>query len=179
MSETRRITKFFTIADFNEEETWLRSLHKDGWKLVKLVPPCFYTFEKCEPEDVIYRLDYRNHKESSEYMQMLGDFGWEYVGKCVGWIYFRKPASEVINENDGEILSDTASRLDRVESLQRTRILPFCVIFLCCVLPNVLKSLNGDFGWALSFFWGFMFSLYVIILVYCGIKLKKMRKELE
>ena len=84
---------FFTIADYEEEEIWLREQHKDGWKLVKMIPPCFYTFEECVPEDVIYRLDYRNSEQTEEYMQMVGDFGWEYCSKCFGWLYFRKPAS--------------------------------------------------------------------------------------
>lgn len=56
MSETKVKIRFYTIADFNEEEIWLRKEHQSGWKLVKMVPPCFYHFEKCQPEDVIYRL---------------------------------------------------------------------------------------------------------------------------
>lgn len=53
--------RFFTIADYEDEEIWLRVQHKKGWKLVKTIIPCFYIFEKCEPEDVIYRLDFKNN----------------------------------------------------------------------------------------------------------------------
>ena len=45
--------RFFTIADYEDEEVWLRRQHQNGWKLVKLIVPCFYIFESCEPEDVI------------------------------------------------------------------------------------------------------------------------------
>ena len=69
------MVRVFTIADYEEEEAWLRNQHKDGWKLVKMIPPCVYLFEACEPEDVIYRLDYRNSRQTDEYMQMLKDFG--------------------------------------------------------------------------------------------------------
>ena len=92
----KTLVHFFTIADYEEEEIWLRKQHKAGWKLVKMTPPCFFTFEECVPEDVIYRLDYKNSEQTEEYMQMLGDFGWEYCGKCLGWLYFRKPASAAV-----------------------------------------------------------------------------------
>ena len=64
--------------------------------------PCFFHFESCEPEDVIYRLDFKNNAENPEYMQMVCDFGWEYVAKCTGWLYFRKPASDAEFEEDEE-----------------------------------------------------------------------------
>ncbi|WP_242622776.1 DUF2812 domain-containing protein [Lachnoclostridium sp. Marseille-P6806] len=92
--------RFFSIADFAEEEIWLREQHKKGWKLARMVPPCFYIFEACEPEDTIYRLDYRNKEQTAEYMQMMEDFGWEYFAKCVGWLYFRKPAAAASAKED-------------------------------------------------------------------------------
>ena len=49
----KTFTKLFTIADYEEEELWLREQSRKGWKLVKMVPPLFYTFEQTEPEDVI------------------------------------------------------------------------------------------------------------------------------
>lgn len=45
MNETKLKIRFFTIADYIEEEIWLRKMHNEGWKLVKMVPPCFYKFE--------------------------------------------------------------------------------------------------------------------------------------
>jgi len=178
---TKLILKFWTIADYLEEESWLRELHQQGWKLRKMVPPCFYTFESCEPEDVIYRLDYRNKKLGSDYdyIRMIEDFGWDYAGSCVGWLYFRKPAAEASCEEEGELFSDYASRLSMVEKLVRTRLLPLTIFFFCCVIPNALNAMSSHFGWFLSFLWGFMFSIYVILILHCGIKLKRMRKELQ
>ena len=84
MGETKLKIRFYTIADFKEEEIWLREEHKKGWKLTKMVPPYFYHFEKCPPEDVIYRLDFRNNKENEDYMQMVQDYGWEYSATVWG-----------------------------------------------------------------------------------------------
>ena len=57
MSKTKTFLRLFTIADYEEEEQWLRSQHQKGWKLQKIYFPCFYVFEECQPEDVVYRLD--------------------------------------------------------------------------------------------------------------------------
>ena len=65
--------RFFTIADYEEEEIWLREMHQKGWKLVKTVIPCFYFFESCTPEDVVYRLDYKNNGESNDYIKGITD----------------------------------------------------------------------------------------------------------
>lgn len=34
MSEKKTWIRFFTIADYEEEESWLRNQHQKGWKLL-------------------------------------------------------------------------------------------------------------------------------------------------
>ena len=158
-------------------------MHKKGWKLIRLFPPCFYTFESCEPEDVIYRLDYRNSVQDEGYMQMLKDFGWEYLGKCVGWNYFRKPADSVETEEEGELFSDSSSKAELISSIIKTRLIPLAVIFMCCVIPNFLRFLSGEFidGWGTVFgiFFAFMFVVYVYLITHCGAKLKAMKDRYQ
>ena len=179
----KTFTRFFTIADYEEEEIWLREQHKNGWKLVKMVPPCFYTFEQCEPEDVIYRLDYKNNENTDGYFEMLSDFGWEYVGKCVGWLYFRKPADTAETVEDGELFSDNESKAEQVSKIIKTRMMPIATIFFCCVMPNFLRILDGEYigfwGRIYSLFFSVMFALYVYLIVHCGIKLKQIKKKYE
>ncbi len=176
---TKTLLRFFTLADYEEEEAWLRKQHSDGWKLIKMAPPCFYTFEACEPADVIYRLDFRNSGQTEEYMQMLKDFGWEYFARCFGWLYFRKPAEEAESEQDGELFSDNASRAEMVDHIVKTRLLPLALIFLCCVLPNLIRYTSGGYIGGYRFFFGcvfgILFAVYVFLIVYCGVKLRKIR----
>lgn len=179
MANTKVMIRFYTIADFIEEEIWLREEHRSGWKLTGMVPPCFYHFEACEPEDVIYKLDYKNNAENEDYMQMLRDYGWEYLGHCFGWLYFRKPAAEVTVENEGELFSDNTSRSEMLTKVIKTRILPLTVIFLCCVIPNGLLALDGSSGAFFTIFWMVLFAFYVYLLVHCGLKLRKMKEELK
>ncbi len=174
----KTMIRFFTIADFEEEEIWLREQHKAGWKLVGITPPCLYTFESCEPQDVIYRLDFKNSEQTDEYMQMLKDFGWEYFGHCVGWLYFRKAAEDAASEGEGELFSDSASKAEMVSHILRTRWVPLMIIFFCCIIPNLLNAVSGRLSGASGFFgviFGVMFVIYVYLIVHCGIKLKRMK----
>ena len=179
MSKT--LVRFFTIADYEEEEIWLRRQHQSGLKLMKMTPPCFYVFDECQPEDVIYRLDYKNSEQTQEYMQMLRDFGWEYIGQCMGWLYFRKPADAAESEQDGELFSDNESRVDMVIHVVKTRLIPLAIIFLCCVIPGFTRAMSGKYtgvlGTFFSILFGIMFVIYIYLIVYCGTKLRKIREK--
>lgn len=172
--------RFFTIADYEDEEIWLREQHKNGLRLVRTILPCFYIFEECTPEDVVYRLDYKNNRQSGEYLQLFCDYGWEHFNNCVGWMYFRKSASDVQVENDGEIFSDADSKIEMIQHVIKTRMLPILVLFLCCILPNWVYTICGISG-PTNFFWGAtgLVILYVFLLVHCGRKLGKLRKKYQ
>ena len=178
MSETKTVFRFFTIADYEEEEIWLREQHNRGWKLTNAAV-FLYTFERCAPEDVIYRLDYKNGEESEDYLQMFRDYGWEYFDQNAGGLYFRKPAEEAENEEDGELFSDGLSKVRMVEHIVRTRMLPLLVIFLCCLLPSWLRMFgNGIFN-VLSYVLYTLVLFYIFLLIYCGVKLTRLRKKYE
>ena len=174
--------RFFTIADYKEEENWLREQHRNGWKMTGMTLPCFYTFESCAPEDVIYRLDFKNGQPNGEYMQLAKDFGWEYFEDCAGWLYFRKSADSAEADGEDELFSDDASRLDMVRRIVTTRLLPLAAIFLCCVIPNLITALNGGmsvFSGFFIFFGGIMFVIYTYMILHCGFKLRRIREQLS
>lgn len=179
----KMFVRFFTIADYNEEEFWLREQHKKGLKLVKTVVPCFYFFESVEPEDVIYRLDFKNKTASEDYKQMYKDYGWEYFNACMGWNYFRKSASDVNGVNDGEIFSDNESKIEMLNKVIRNRMLPLIVILLCCVLPNlnsVLRHMDGNpFLDVFNVIIVLLFIADAYICLHCSVKIRKLKKNLE
>lgn len=179
MSDRKTMIRFFTISDYEEEELWLREQHKSGWKLSMTVLPCFYIFDRCAPEDVVYRLDYKNNTENHDYLQLFRDYGWEYFNRCMGWLYFRKPVSETDAEQDCEIFSDDASRVDMIARILRTRMLPLLIIFFICLLPNFIKSLSRfpseDISITVVFF--LLLLLYLYLFVHCGIKLRALRNK--
>lgn len=178
----KRFYKFYTISDWKEEESWLREQSKIGLKLCKLNPPISYVFEETEPEDVIYKLEYKNAKAELDCNQMYKDYGWEYCGSCFGWNYYRKPASQVNSDADGELYSDNESKIEMLERIIKTRLLPLVCLFLCCVIPNLIRTINlenknlGDF--IILGIFGILFVIYCYLILHCGTKLNKLKKEL-
>lgn len=179
MNSKKTVIRFFTIADYEEEEIWLRNQHKNGWKLSKMIPPCFFLFEKCIPEDVTYRLDYKNNGETGSYFQIFKDYGWEYIGRCFGWLYFRKPSSQMDSEQDGEIFSDNESRIGLIDHVLKTRLAPLLVLFLCCVLPNLFRSMDASdsLSTVITVFFAVMTLLYLYLIIYCDLKLRTLRRK--
>ena len=88
-------------------------------------PGC-YAFEKCDPQDVIYQLDYNQDgvKNQGEYVQMFEDCGWEYLKEFVGYTYFRKPAAQM--EKEENIFCDDQSRLDLLKKKDKKILI--CII---------------------------------------------------
>lgn len=179
MSKTKAFTRIFTVADYEEEEKWLREQSRKGFHLQKMIQPFIYIFEVGEPQDVIYRLDYRNDKMNQEYRQMFDDYGWEYCGRCFGWTYFRKPASAVTCEEDGELFSDNESRLSMVQHVILTRMLPLLVVFLCILIPQWMNVVNRPGEGTLEIIFTVLMILYVILILHCGRKLYSLRKKLK
>lgn len=179
MDDRKTVIHFFTIADYEEEEAWLSDQHKNGWKLLRMIPPCFYVFEKCMPADVAYRMDYKNNTETSGYFNIFREYGWEYIGRCVGWLYFRRPSSEADSEQDGEIFSDNESRVDMIDHVVKTRLVPIRILLLCCVFPNLFMSITSNAPLATGFtvFFSVLALLELYLLIYCDVKLRKLRDK--
>ena len=144
MKETKTCFRFFSIMDYEKEADFLRKMHKKGWKFVKVSLGGFYGFEACEPEDVVYQLDYNPDgvKHQNEYLQMFKDCGWEYLQDFAGYSYFRKPVSEM--DGDESIFCDDESRLDMATRVIRGKGIPLLVILLhCTTVSDEYHSLQG------------------------------------
>lgn len=168
--ETMKQFKWFTIFEYEKEQDYLRQMHKEGWKFVRVKGLGMYHFEKSEARDVVYQLDYNKeglaHKE--EYLQMFTDCDWEYIQDYADYSYFRKPVSE-----DGvaeEIFCDEDSRLQMMERVLKGRMLPLLVLFFCCLLPQFINSLLIYDNYFLAAFLGGILALYVTVFATCARK---------
>ena len=139
--ETKKVFKFFSIFEYEKEQDFLREMHRSGWKFVKISGFCVYHFEKCDPADVIYQLDYNQDgiAHRGEYVKLFCDCGWEYLQDYVGYSYFRKPVSEAAGPE--EIFCDDSSKLQMLERVYRGRILPLIVLLSCLFVPQLVISL--------------------------------------
>ncbi len=131
MKKLKKEIRWFSIMEYEKEENYLSKRHLEGWKFKSVTFPGLYTFERCEPEKVIYQLDYNKEgiKHQSEYIRMFEDCGWEYLTEFDGYNYFRKPADKM--QQKEEIFCDDISRLDMMNRIFRGRVIPLILMILC------------------------------------------------
>ena len=153
--EKKIVYRIFTIADYDREALYLRKMHAEGWKLKEvtysnLVVAVKYTFEKCQPEQVSYQLDFYPMKKSerASYLQLFKDCGWEHITNFNGFSYFRKLYSGVESDAEFEIYNDAAGKLAMVKKILTMRMLPILLLFLA-LLPVFSKFVSGgsSFSW--------------------------------
>ena len=155
--EKKVVYRICTIADYDREALYLSKMHAEGWKLKEvsyssLVIAVKYTFEKCQPEQVVYQLDFYPMKKSerASYLQLFKDCGWEHITNFNGFSYFRKPYSQIESDAEFEIYNDAAGKLAMVKRILMMRMLPILILF-SVLLPVFLKLLSGRgyFSWGM------------------------------
>jgi len=167
MMEKKIVNRIFTIADYDREALYLRKMHAEGWKLKEvsysnLVVAVKYTFEKCQPEQVSYQLDFYPMKKSerASYLQLFKDCGWEHITDFNGFSYFRKLHSGIESDAEFEIYNDASGKLAVVKRILIIRMIPILLIFLLifsALLPVFSKFVSGDS----SFSW----DMFLIVLI--------------
>ena len=157
--------RYFSIFNHEKEQEYLQEQHRHGWKFLKVTGFGVYHFEECQPEDVIYQLDYNQEGSAQKeaYIQMFADCGWEYIQEYAGYSYFRKPAANMADEE--EIFCDESSRLAMLERVYKGKLLPMLVVFNACLIPQFILNLaNGRYF--LAALMGGIVAIYIIIFAY-------------
>ncbi|RSK08386.1 hypothetical protein D8804_07055 [Streptococcus oralis] len=169
--EKKVIYRIATIADYDREALYLRKMHAEGWKLKEvtysnLVVAVKYTFEKCQPEQVSYQLDFYPMKKSerASYLQLFKDCGWEHITDFNGFSYFRKAYSEIESDAEFEIYNDAAGKLAVVKRILIMRMLPILLLFLA-LLPVFSKFVSGGSSFSWELFLIFIID-YVLLIVF-------------
>jgi hypothetical protein len=136
MSKNRkRIFKVFFAWQEEKEAAWLEEMAEKGW-LMEKYHMIFYTFVQGQPEKYIYKFDYRDtNRDTTEYLEIFQDSGWEYVDRYLNWYYFRK-------KDDGtqlsDIYTDSRSEVQKYKALFRT--------FLILGIVNLFNLINITFN---------------------------------
>ena len=173
MKDVKKEFRWFSITEYEKEAEYLRRRHKEGWKFKNVTYPGIYIFEKCEPQDVIYQLDYNPDgiKNQGEYVQMFEDCGWEYLKEFAGYTYFRKSAEKM--EKEENIFCDDQSRLDLLNRLFRGRVIPLMVIFVG-LLVNGYLNMNDP---VLRIIYGVLTGVYIFVLLQFAVKYVSFRNR--
>ena len=188
--EKKVVYRIFTIADYEREALYFREMHAEGWKLKEvtysnLVVAVKYTFEKCQPEQVSYQLDFYPMKKSERvsYLQLFKDCGWEHITDFNSFSYFRKAHSEIESNAEFEIYNDAAGKLAVVKRILSLRLVPV-LLLLAIHIPFLLKLLNRSNAYGLWSFLAvgldvFLSLILLLIVAYISWKLWHKKKELS
>ena len=188
--EKKVVYRIATIADYDREALYLRKMHAEGWKLRKvsysiLLFAVKYTFEKCQPEQMSYQLDFYPMKKSerASYLQLFKDCGWEHITDFNGFSYFRKLHSGIESDTEFEIYNDAAGKLAMVKRILTMRMLPILLLF-SALLPVFSKFLGRGsyFSWEVFLIFiidWVLLIVFVIQISYIFWKLFQKWKELS
>lgn len=130
------IFKIFTVAQHEQEETWLNEMSNNGLQLLR-VGWGYYVFEDGTAGAYQYKIELLpnspGHAESLSYIGFLRDLGIECVATYLRWVYFRKKA-------DGApfvLYSDIPSNIKHYE-----RVLNLCrVLYLVNIIAAIINAL--------------------------------------
>ena len=173
--EKKIVYRLVTIADYEREAVFLGEMHSKGWKLRKvsysiLLATVKYIFEKCQPEQVSYQLDFYPMKKSerASYLQLFKDCGWEHITDFNGFSYFSKPYSEIESDTEFEIYNDASGKLAMVKRILTMRMLPILLLF-SALLPIFSKLVSGVsyFSWE----WFLIFIIDGVLLIVFAIQI--------
>lgn len=170
---TVTVFKFFWADQDVEQEQWLRQMSLKGLHLKKINLLQMWTFEKGEPADMAYRVDFNSAAPTAEYRQLMEDAGWERAACLTGWQYWRTAA---VNGSLPEIFTDAKSKEAKFKRL-------LTLIVVCC-LPGAMLFLTPNLRHALSTFsWPFnavllgALGLNLAALLRLVARLVRMRRE--
>ncbi len=118
------VRRSFFAHQYEKEEEFLSKMARLGWHFVNLHRGLIskYEFDKGEPMDYIYQLDYVNKEEDTEsYHQLFLDAGWQEVFSWDGvydgkWYYFRRMRTG--NQED-RIFTDVESKYQLYDKLMK------------------------------------------------------------
>ena len=176
MMETKKEFRFFSILEHKKEEEYLRRMHQSGWRFIRVSGFGKYLFEKCEPEDVIYQLDYHPQPKEryADYLQMFRDCGWEHIQDYAGYGYFYKRAADM-NGKEG-IFNDDDSKIAMMGRVFKGRLLPLCGILCGCLLPTFVINIIHQNYHVVAFLGGII-GLYLGCFTACAISYYKMKMK--
>lgn len=172
MASTKKVFKMFPVWQDNKEEEWLTQMAKEGWGLKKY--RMLYHFEKIEPANHIYKIDFKGTKNSDldEYKAIFNHAGWEHVTQFGGWHYFRTAAENGVVP---DIYSDTESRVQKYMGLLKY----LTIAYFALVAMIIMYFLNPEIAlssFTKGFFTGISGVAAVAILMVFN-KVRKLRSE--
>ena len=137
---TKRVWRFWTIAEYEQEEQWINEMARDGWALTA-VGFCRFSFRRARPGEFIYKLDMVERTTQDEvkesYFNFLTECGIRIVGEYKDWIYLQKRAAD----GPFDMKNDTYAKLRKVNKIYSFAIRTICRLLRIFMVLIMLFSM--------------------------------------
>lgn len=130
--------KWFWDDNDHQMERWLQDMARQGLHLKGVT--CLRTvfiFERGEPLDAAYRVDFLLLRKDPEYVQLFNDAGWEHVDESLGWQFWRSP---MVGGRVPEIFTDAESQIKKYRRLLYLFALGCLPMFFVVSDPRFLRG---------------------------------------
>ena len=182
---TKRVWRFWTIAEYEQEEQWINEMARDGWALTA-VGFCRFIFRRTRPGEFIYKLDMVERTTQDEvkesYFNFLTECGIRIVGEYKDWIYLQKRAAD----GPFDMKNDTYAKLRKVNKIYSFAIRTICRllrIFMVLIMLFSMVELFVEDPGIIDFSRGMMAgigigSVIALTLIWVPI-VKKLRRQVN
>lgn len=138
--------KFRLYFDKDKETTWLNEMADRGYAMKNFFSG-FYRFEKCEPGQYVYQVDFgsRLFSVAEDYREFMEETGVEIVQTWGFWVILRKLASE----GEFRLYTDVDSNIEHYTKI-RNMFKVATIIELICFMIEAFGASQGS-RWAVAF----------------------------
>lgn len=133
--------RFRLYFDKDKEIAWLNEMAAQGWAMTGFFAGV-YTFEKCEPGQYVYQVDFGDHfgHVSENYRELMKDMNIEIL-QCWGyWILLRKEAAA----GAFELYTDVDSQIEHYKKILRMFKAVTILEMLCLFMVTACASMEND-----------------------------------
>ena len=147
--------RFRLYFDKDAETKWLNEMSEQGWAMKSFFAG-FYSFERCEPGQYMYQVDFGNRffSVSEEYREFMQETGVEIVQSWGFWIILRKKAGE----GAFELYTDVDSTIEHYTKIRRM----FKAVAVVQILCLFLELYAGYSGFTMGFVFFFMILAFLL-----------------
>ena len=166
------MTKFRLYLDKDKETTWINEMANKGYTL-KSFCAGFYNFEKCEPGEYVYQIDFgsKMFSVSDDYREFMAENNIEIVCLWGYWIILRKRASE----GEFVLYTDVDSSIEHyTKILKMFKVVT--IIELICFFAEIAGAMAGS---AVGIFGMFLIGAIIIGMMRATLSTKRTINELK
>lgn len=151
--------KFRLYYDKDKETRWLDEMADKGYAMTGFFAG-FYTFEKCEPGEYRYQVDFaeKPYSLSKNYRDFMAEMDIEIVQQWFFWVILRKKA----NKGEFQLYTDVDSSIAHYKKI-RTMFKIATIIELICFMAECLCAYQLDSIWPVIF--SFILAVIMIVMI--------------